>query len=158
MAIRNEKKDIIDPSEENRVIAKDAPNTVPDQIILQGTVPSRAPVSIHYRGGLPFPGTPNMQWWIQGSRGELHLTSSSWSLNVGRDDTKVEWFDRERGAVVEVKAGEDEWDELPGPARNIARVYEAYREGEWVPDFEWGVKRHVMLEEMWKKFDASQQR
>jgi predicted dehydrogenase len=158
MAIRNDKKDIIDPANENKVIIKDALNTVPDQLLLQGTVPSGAVVSIHYRGGPPFPGTPGIQWCIQGSKGELRLTSSSWSLNVGREDTKVEWFDRERGTVEELKGDVDELDELPVPARNIARVYEAYRKGDWVPDFEWGVKRHTMLEEMWRRFDESQNR
>ncbi|KAE9362953.1 oxidoreductase family protein-like protein [Stipitochalara longipes BDJ] len=158
MAIRNSKKDIIDPANGNKVITKDAPNTVPDQILLQGTVSSGAAVSIHYRGGSPFPGTPSIQWWIQGSKGEIRLTSSSATLNVGRDDTKIEWFDKERGTVVEVKGDKDEWDELPGPARNIARVYEAYRKGEWVPDFEWAVKRHMILEEMWKRFDEGQNR
>jgi predicted dehydrogenase len=157
MAIRNEKKDIVDPSQDNKVITKDATNTVPDQILLQGTVEQdNAPVSIHYRGGPPFPGTPNMQWWIQGSKGEIHLTSSSWSLNVGREDTKIEVFDRATGKVTEVKPERDEWDELPVPAHNIARLYEAIRKGEWVPDFEWAVKRHEILEEMWRRFDESQ--
>ena len=121
MAIRNEENDVIDPANGNKVITKDATNSVPDQILLQGTVPSGAAVSLHYRGGLPFPKTPNMQWWIQGSKVELHLTSSSSSLNVGRDDTKVEWFDRERGTVVEVKTDRDQWDCL-GP-RGILRGF-----------------------------------
>jgi predicted dehydrogenase len=157
MAIRNEKKDIINPSQENKVVVKDAQNTVPDQILLQGTVgQDDAPVSIHYRGGSPFPGTSNMQWSIQGSKGEIHLTSSSWSLNVGREDTKIEVFDRTTGKLEEVKPERDEWDELPVPAQNISRLYEAFRKGEWVPDFEWAVKRHEMLEEMWNRFDKSQ--
>jgi len=156
MAIRNEKKDIIDPSHGNKIVVKDAENTVPDQILLQGVVDSGAPISIHYRGGPTFPGTPNMQWWIQGSKGELHLKSSSWSLNVGREDTKVELFDKETGMVEEVKVERDEWDELPVPAQNIARLYEAFRKGEWVPGFERAVERHEMLEEMWRRFDKRQ--
>lgn len=156
MAIRNSRKDIIDPAEGNKVVVEAAPNSVPDQILLQGTVASGAAVSIHYRGGPPFPGTPNMQWWIQGSKGEIRLMSSSWSLNVGREDTKVELLDKETAKVEEVRPEKDQWDELPIPAQNIARVYEAYRKGEWVPDFELGVRRHEMLEEMWRRFDESQ--
>ncbi len=56
MAIRNEKKNIIDPSQDNKVLVEDAENTVPNQILLQGTVNSGAPVSIHYRGGPIFQG------------------------------------------------------------------------------------------------------
>lgn len=116
MAIRNEKKDIIDPSQDNKILVKDAENTVPDQILLKGSVNSGAPISIHYCGSPTFPGTPNMQWWIQGSKGELRLSSSSWSLNVGREDTKVELFDKETGKVEEVMVERDQCDELPVPA------------------------------------------
>jgi hypothetical protein len=156
MAIRNEKKDIIDPSQNNKILVKDAENTVPDQILLQGSVNSGAPVSIPYRGGSTFPGTPNIQWWIQCSMGELHLKSSSWSLNVGREDTKVELFNKETGKVEEVKVERDQWDELPVPAQNIARLFEAFRKGEWVPGFERAVERHEMLEDMWRRFDEKQ--
>jgi hypothetical protein len=79
MAIRNEKKDIVDPSHDNKILVKDAENTVLDQ-----------------------------------------------------------------------------WDELPVPAQNIARIYEAFRKGEWVPGFEWAVERHEMLEEIWRRFDEKQ--
>ena len=48
----------------------------------------------------------------------------------------------------------DQWDELPVPAQSITRMYEAFRkEGERVPDFEWAVKRHEMIEEMWRGYD-----
>jgi hypothetical protein len=97
---QHESKDIIDLAKNNKVIVKDAPNTVPDQIVIHGIVaPSNAPVSVHFRGGSLFPGTPNIDWRIQGKKGELRLTSSSWSLNVGGPDTKVEWYDTENGTV-----------------------------------------------------------
>ena len=151
-------KDIIDPANNNEVIVKNAPNTVPDQIMLHGLVtPSNAPVSVHFRGGTPFPGTPNIDWRVQGEKGELRLTSSSWSLNVGRPDTKVEWYDAEKGTVEQLLSDRDEWDDLPVPAHNIARQYEAYRKGEWYPDFERAVKRHEMLEEIWKRYDRVQE-
>ena len=156
---RHATKDIINPAENNKVITKSAPNTVPDQIMLHGTVPpSGAPVTIHYRGGKPFPGTPGIEWRIQGDIGEIRLTSPSWSLNIGRPDTKIELFDVETGEVeVEVVVPErDQWDELPVPAQNIARMYEAFRKGEWFPDFEWAVRRHAMIEEMWRRYDVSQ--
>jgi hypothetical protein len=35
-----------------------------------------------------------------------------------------------KGTVEEIKGGWDQPDELPVPAQNIARVYEAYKKGE----------------------------
>ncbi|TVY81618.1 Galactose/lactose metabolism regulatory protein [Lachnellula suecica] len=153
---RHEFKDIIDPSKDNKIIVKDAPNTVPDQIMLHGLVsPSNAPISIHFRGGKQFPGTPALEWRIQGEKGELRLTSSSFGLNVGTPDTKVELFDEESGIVEELVPNSSELDDLPIPAQNIARLYEAFRKGEWYPDFEWAVKRHEMLAEIWRRHDEA---
>lgn len=151
-------KNIIDPSKSNEIVVRDAPNSVPDQIMFHGTVsPSNAPVTIHFRGGESFPGTPNMDWRILGTKGEIKLTGSSESLNVGRVDTRVELFDTETGKVEIVMADPSPLDDLPLPAHNIARQYEAYRKGEWYPDFEWAVKRHEMIEEMWKQYDRKNQ-
>jgi len=82
------------------------------------------------------------------------LSSTSWSLNVGRPATKLELYDANTGILESVFVEKDQWDELPYMAHNIARLYEAYRKKEWYPDFEWAVKRHEMLEEMWERFDA----
>lgn len=156
LSIRYKTKDIVFPAENNRVIIPNAPNTVPDRILFNGIVsPSLAPVTINYRGGSTFPGTPALDWRIQCENGEVRVTSSSWSLNVGRPDTKIELWDGEKVAVEEVQVEADEWDELPVQAGNIARMYEAFRKGKWVPDFGWAVKRHEVLEEMWKRYDAS---
>jgi predicted dehydrogenase len=154
---RHEVKDVVDPANDNKIVVKDAPNTVPDQIMLHGLVaPSNAPVSIHFRGGKPFPGSPGIDWRIQGDKGELRLTSPSCSLNVGRPDTKIEWYDVGKETVEVLVPNKDVWDDLPTPAHNIARQYEAYRKGDWHPDFEWAVKRHMMLEEIWARYDDAQ--
>lgn len=147
-------KTIVDPANNGKIVVKDAPNSVPDQIMLHGLVsPSNAPVTMHFRGGGSFPGTPNMDWRILGTKGEIRLTGPSECLNVGRVETKVELFDAETGKVDVVVGDPSPLDELPLEAHNIARMYEAYRKGEWHPDFEWAVKRHEMVEEMWKQYD-----
>jgi predicted dehydrogenase len=148
------KADIVDRAANNKIITKDAPNTVPDQVLIQGTVlPSNAIVSLQWHGGQSFPGVPQADWQIIGEKGSLRLTSTSWSLNVGRPATKVEIFDAATGDVETIVGNKDEWDELPFLAHNIARLYEAYRKKEWYPDFEWAVTRHEVLEEMWQRFD-----
>lgn len=75
---------------------------------------------------------------------------------MGSPETKVELFDAKKESVEELVMERDEWDELPMLSRNIARMYEAFRKGEWVPDFGWAVKRHEMIEEMWRRYDMSQ--
>lgn len=111
-------------------------------------------MSFQWHGGQAFPGTPQADWQILGTKGSLRLSSTSWSLNVGRPATKLELYDANTGILENVLVEKDQWDELPYMAHNIARLYEAYRKKEWYPDFEWAVKRHEMLEEMWERFDA----
>lgn len=148
--------DIIDGAANNKIIAKDVPNSVPDQVLIQGKVlPSNAVVSLQWRGGQSFPGTPQADWQIFGDKGSLRVTSSLWALNVGHPDTKLELFDARKGTVETVAAEKAGWDELPSRAHNIARLYEAYRKKEWYPDFEWAVKRHEIIEELWERFDQA---
>ncbi|EPE25344.1 NAD(P)-binding Rossmann-fold containing protein [Glarea lozoyensis ATCC 20868] len=152
MAIRHEKKDILDGDE---IVERDVKNEVPDQILIQGIAgPDKAPISIHLRGGPPLPGTPGIEWRIQGSLGELRLESPSWALSVGREDTKVVFYDGKGGSEVWDARDEGEFGGLPQPARNIGRIYEAFARGEWVPDWEWAVKRHEVVEGLWRGFDG----
>src|SRR4051794_40422931 len=91
LSIGHPKVDIIDRAANNKIITKGAPNSVPDQVMIQGTVSSsNAIVTYQWYGGKPFPGTPAADWRILGDKGELRLTSSSWALNVGRPETKIE--------------------------------------------------------------------
>lgn len=146
---------VIDRSD-GSVLDKGVVNTVPDHIHLQGIVTSNAVVSYTWRGGPSFPDTPRADWRIVGTEGELRLTSPGWSLNVGQPETKLEFFDKRSGKVEIVTAEKDEWDEMPVPAQNIGRLYEAYRKGESVPDFQSAIKRHEFLEELWSRFDEEQ--
>lgn len=133
---------------------KDIPSNVPDQILLQGLLASsNAPISLHFRGGKPFPGTPGVEWRVQGEDGELRLTSPTMGLNIGNPDAKLEFYDAGKGTVEVLEVEKDEWDELPLPAQNIGRVYEAYRKGQWYPDFKWGIQRHEIIQKVWDSYD-----
>ncbi|KAH8590160.1 putative oxidoreductase [Bisporella sp. PMI_857] len=156
MEIGYSKVDIVDRAANDKVIVKDAPNNVPNQVKIQGTVvPSNAIVSISWRGGKTLPGVPQADWWVVGEKGYLRLTATSWSLNVGNPETKIELFDITTGTAETIVAEKDEWNELPLPAQNVGRLYEAYRKKEWYPNFEWAVKRHETIEELWQRFDLS---
>ncbi|KAL5354941.1 hypothetical protein BJX96DRAFT_140395 [Aspergillus floccosus] len=147
--------DIIDNNAGGAIVQKAVPNTVPDNVLLYGSVgPSNAPVMVKLYAGKEFPGSPRLDWQIQGTKGWLRLTSPVLFLNVGGPEAKVEIFRSETGEVEQVKAHADEWDGLSVPVQNIARLYEAYRLGEWYPTFDWAVKRHEMIDAIWKEFDA----
>jgi hypothetical protein len=156
LAIGHHTVDIIDPADGDKIISKAVRNTVPDHVIIQGTVqPSNAIVNFQWHGGKAFPGAPVVDWRIVGEKAELRLTTSSFGLNVGRPDTKIELFDPATGAVETIAVEKDQWDSLPIPAHNIARLYEAYRLKEWYPDFNWAVKRHEVIDTLFKRFDAT---
>lgn len=94
LAISNHTVDIVDPAANNKLISGGVPNTVPDQIMIHGTVaPSNAIVTFQWRAAKPLPGAPSTEWRVLGDKGELRLTSSSWSLNVGDPTVKLELSD-----------------------------------------------------------------
>lgn len=63
------------------------------------------------------------------------------------------------GEVITVDVRRDEYEHLPVLARNIARLYEAFTstkaeskgEKEWYPDFEYALRKHDVIEEMYMK-------
>ncbi|KAF7171421.1 hypothetical protein CNMCM6106_005798 [Aspergillus hiratsukae] len=153
-AISRPELDIVDYADGGRVIEKSVHNTVPDQILMHGTTEtSNAFVTINLYAGKEMPGLPRLDWRIQGEKGWLRVTSPMLFLNVGTPETKLELYSTESGQVEEVKVDKEEWDALPIPAQNIARLYEAYRKGEWYPTFDWAVRRHELIDGMWKRYD-----
>ena len=92
---------------------------VADHIMLQGSLSSGTPLSVIFRRGPPFKGTPGFIWAIHGEKGEISITAAGPALQANDDDTKitVHDFDREELKVIE-------WDrpfrDLPRPARNVA--------------------------------------
>lgn len=80
-------------------------------------------------------------------------------MNVGYDDENILLDDLVTGELETVVVEKDEWDELPRQARNVARLYEAFRKGEsdGVATFEEAVKRHEMLDGMYEHWDSGDQ-
>jgi predicted dehydrogenase len=148
----------VDSRNGDHVLEQTVKNTVPDHLLISGTVqPSQAVVVINFTGGSGISGLPVLDWRIQGERGWLRLTSSSMALNVGCPDSKLVLCDS-RGEQKDVMLEEDKWTKLPLPAQNIARLYEAYRKNKWYPDFDHAIKRHEMIETLWRDFDQTQEK
>lgn len=141
-----------------------AKRTAPDTILLQGLLtanppqnssdPPSVPFTYHMRGGPSFAPGEAIVWSIYGSLGEIKVTSSSVSLHLGtRGETlRIKLHSRAGDTptteVETLKVEEDEWDELPGPARNVARLYEAFASGEGYEDWGLALKRHKLIAEM----------
>jgi len=117
-----------------------------------------------------------VEWRIQGEKGEVRLVSEDYFIHMGhgRPKTRIELFveGEGEGNVKEVVWEEDEGEgerrdggdevskmDLPVFARGIARLYEGYRKWEeGVPDWDVAVKRHEVVEEMWRRYDEDVER
>ncbi|KAF2500754.1 NAD-P-binding protein [Lophium mytilinum] len=161
--------DVVDPAT-REVVEKGRKNTVPNQVVFDAVLKSGAVLTYkqHDAAGVPPGATPRkdkgrlpvFDWRIFGSKAEVRVTSyDSIFPNIGSGGFKIEICKAEDGAVVEVELGADEFGHLPEPARNIARLYEAFAAGlgernekrKWYPDFEYALKTHELIEGMYKE-------
>ena len=124
---------------------------VADHIMLQGILSSGAPLSVTFRRGPPFKGTPGFIWSVYGEKGEIRITAAGPALQANDDETTiaVHTFDQED---VEIIACDRCVKDLPEPARNVAAMYEAFATKETLkyPDFGHAVLRHRQIEEVIK--------
>ena len=78
------------------------------------------------------------------------ITAAGPALQANDDET----FDQEE---LEVIGWDRRFDDLPGPARNVAAMYEAFANGETekYPDFGHAVLRHSYIEEVCKSAEEA---
>lgn len=124
------------------------PVTAEDQWIVSGTLENGAVASVHYRGG-SVPGQ-NFIWEINGSQGDLRVTSDFGALHVFNLTLSGA---RGGDAMTELPIPKkyQMTPPLPDPVLNVANVYARYADdirnhGRNCPDFEDAVIRHRMLE------------
>ncbi|MCJ1463633.1 hypothetical protein MMC07_002241 [Pseudocyphellaria aurata] len=123
---------------------------VPDLIMLHGTLSSGIPLSASFRSGQPFKDDPGLVWNINGLAGEIKVQGSGPALQARDDDVKIWLHNFATDEVDEVK-WESPFPELPGAARNVASLYEAFARGDegGFPSFEDAVLRHRQIEELY---------
>ncbi|MCJ1317641.1 transcription regulator gal80 [Xylographa vitiligo] len=146
---------LTDPHHGNEVVTTFQKDT-PDQVLLQGRLASGALLSYHLRGGDPFPGTPGLTWVIYGAAGEIRITNPAWMLDMVHSGVRIQLHTFGEEEVQELRVGKDEMSGVGDPAQNVGRVYEAYaagKEGGW-PDWGLGMRRHELIEEMWRRGDG----
>jgi hypothetical protein len=160
------KVDVIDETTE-RIIIAEKPSDVPSQVLLSARTDSGTVLSYHMRPDTfwytekrPEGSPPMVSWRIFGSKGEIQIQfwggPIPWSFNDGTQP-KIMLYDLDTRKTVEMDKVQDEFEHLPEPARNVARLYEAYasaRAGDkssWYPDFDYALRRHELLEGMYKE-------
>lgn len=136
---------------DGKVIEEKHKKTADDTIFLTGTLSSGIPLSFSLRGGKPFPGQPGMQWDIHGEKGTIRVTSPSPFVQIGFEGMKIEVQDGEGEKAEVVEVNGDEFDGYRHPARNVARVYKAFKEGAINCTFEDAVERHALIERMYRE-------
>jgi hypothetical protein len=157
-----------------KVIDEARTNDVPDQVILNAVLSSGAILTYKLHGTAAFnpdtkprdngqkPKVPAIEWNIFGSQGQIRITSydgmcNTWSLNYGPDLLEVEIYDARTDTLTQLPTVEDDFAHLLTPARNMARLYEAFAKAKagnadsWYPDFEYGVKKHELIDAMYKE-------
>ncbi len=136
------------------VVAEDGsviPVTAPDQVSLIGTLHGGAAASVHYRGGLSR--GDNLRWEINGTEGDLVLTSSQGNLQVADLVLEGGRADDDGVAGLDVPAGYHADLPVPvtGPAHNVAQLYARFardlRDGTGVvPGFDHALTRHRLID------------
>lgn len=130
---------------------EDSERKTPDHILLQGHLKDGGLLSVYQRGGAPFKGEPGLRWRIYGQTGEIEVTSDGSFLQVGYPHMEIRLHNHEKDTVETVDfAPNDEFESLPLPARNVARLYEAYADSrtDAYPDWKDAVANHTILEKI----------
>ncbi|MFS4092256.1 Gfo/Idh/MocA family protein [Streptomyces sp. AF1A] len=129
------------------------PVTAPDQVSVTGTLRDGGAASVFYRGA--HSRGNNLRWEINGTEGDLVLTTSGINGNLQVVDLLLEGGRGTDTAVAPIALPDRYFAgvrrDLTGPAHNVAQLYAALatdlREGtRTVPGFQHALERHRLLE------------
>ncbi|KAF1812264.1 NAD-P-binding protein [Eremomyces bilateralis CBS 781.70] len=149
---------LVDPQNPLEVVGTQE-RTTPDELLLQGRLESGTFLSVHVRGGPPnrSAAVPDLVWRIYGEKGEITVSSPQPNIINTAQGITVELHDHASHKVEKIETLSNELEHLPDPARNIARLYEAYADKTWYPDFKHALKRYQLIDEMYRRLDNGQQ-
>ncbi|KAF2433434.1 NAD(P)-binding protein [Tothia fuscella] len=135
---------------------------VPDLLAIHGqlakgksNVGDKATLTVTWRSGQPFKGSPGLVWTINGEKGEIRITSPSGPyLQLTLDEPiKIELHDFESDEVQEIEWDCKDWQkELPTPAR-LSGKGEVEKEKEW-PQLGDALTRMQELDMRFAQYDA----
>jgi predicted dehydrogenase len=137
------------------------PVTSEDQVIVGGVLKGGAAAAIHFRGGKSR-GT-NLLWEINGTDGDLQVTSSGGSLQMAELKVHGGRGDEKRVQIIERPASyRSQIPDLTGPPLNVAATYAQFAADlangtRLCPDFDAAVARHRLLDSIEKVAHAGPQ-
>ncbi|KAI1822630.1 NAD(P)-binding protein [Xylaria intraflava] len=157
--------------------AREIVSDVPDLVVVHGKlakgkadIADDATLSVTFRTGPQFKGTPGSVWTINGEKGEIMVTSAGAYLHVEKynEPIEIKLHDYATDEVVPIEWDWKEWQkELPVRARIVAELYERFAHwwengkpaGELPEEWEWprvhdGVPRLRELAELFREYDA----
>ncbi|KAG9856320.1 NAD(P)-binding protein, partial [Aureobasidium melanogenum] len=126
--------------------------TAADHITMSGLLANGAHSSATVTGGQAHMDEPAMVWKIEGDKGVIEVRGKqSFAISMSLDP-KIRMQLFETGEVKEVEFNDDK----PGPPGNVGRLYEAFADGQYYPDWKWAVKRHAWVDALYKSNDSGE--
>ncbi len=95
--------------------------TAPDQVLVNATLQSGAPVSLHYHGGAPREGS-GLLWEIHGTKADFRLTAATGHIQTLPLSLQISGGAREWQPVELPAEADASWPQDPVPG-NVARLY-----------------------------------
>src|SRR5262249_32599226 len=83
------------------------PTTTPDQVLANGLLASGAPISLHFRGGVPRDGE-GLRWTINGRKGDIRITGALGHTQFVALDLKEMQGDAKAWTSIETPTSYDE--------------------------------------------------
>ncbi|KIW98238.1 uncharacterized protein Z519_01822 [Cladophialophora bantiana CBS 173.52] len=127
----------------------------PDQIAISGRLKASSAGELdpsfvfHMRAGRPFKDQPELIWHVYGEKGQLEITCESAGLQMGYPLTVKKYDHATESVELIVKSSQLDdgfWADLPRPARNVGRLYEAYALSRPYGDWDLALQRHKLLD------------
>lgn len=121
-------------------------------VAIQGVLDDGSELSLQLWGGKGAPGDKESTYWrVVGDKGEVRVRGTGPNLQMGGDEVSMSVLDYASGEEEVVALAAEELK--PVPAKNVARLYAKFAEGRAgeYPDWEWAVKRHMLIDEIYKK-------
>ena len=124
--------------------------TTADQVTLSGLLVSGAHSSAIVHSSGPFEGEPALVWHIEGEKGIIDVRGETAFAVSMSGQVKVRLQDFASGQVKDIGFEEN----TPGPSGNIGRLYEAFADGKYYPDWKWAAKRQAWVDAIYESHES----
>ena len=131
-------------------VVKTIKRTTADQVTISGLLESGAQSSAIVHGAGPLKGEPGLVWRIEGEKGIVEVRGETAFAVSMSGSVTIKLHEFASGEMKEVELTEDR----PGPPGNIGRLYDAFADGQYYPDWKWAVKRHAWVDALQRSHES----